>query len=251
MRTRFVSIGLVTTLIALSLCICGCSSQTGSNPETTPYEYEGLQLLLPDGWSVEGNGSVRISSEDTDGAIALVSSGKFPNAVLNSDIGKILSMQELVKSLESSLNMSSELNVSVVQDHPICRATSVTSNDGESLYSFYGFCFDDHAIAMVANNIEDPSIAFILSSYSFTEPCSKALVLTASDMAAGDAPRMDYKGQYEPEIGMSQEDVLLSSWGEPTEKNTTKTASDTNEQWIYPHGRYIYFKDGVVSTIQE
>lgn len=62
---------------------------------------------------------------------------------------------------------------------------------------------------------------------------------------------MNYKGQYEPKVGMSQEDVLLSSWGEPTKKNVTETAAGTSEQWVYPNGHYVYFDDGIVSAIQK
>lgn len=51
-------------------------------------------------------------------------------------------------------------------------------------------------------------------------------------------------------IGMTQEEVLLSSWGRPTKVNRTISASGVNEQWVYEGFNYLYFRDGVLTTIQ-
>ena len=55
----------------------------------------------------------------------------------------------------------------------------------------------------------------------------------------------------DPEIGMSETDVKLSSWGSPDSINKTTTEYGVHEQWIYGNGRYIYLDDGVVTAIQE
>ena len=55
----------------------------------------------------------------------------------------------------------------------------------------------------------------------------------------------------EPEIGMSELDVKMSSWGEPNEINRTETKYGVREQWVYDDGRYIYLDDGIVTSIQE
>lgn len=55
----------------------------------------------------------------------------------------------------------------------------------------------------------------------------------------------------DPEIGMSETDVKLSSWGSPDSINKTTTEYGVSEQWIYGNGRYIYLEDGVVTAIQE
>lgn len=52
-------------------------------------------------------------------------------------------------------------------------------------------------------------------------------------------------------IGMSSEDVLLSSWGKPEKINKTTTENNISEQWIYGNSKYIYFDNGVVTAIQE
>ena len=51
-------------------------------------------------------------------------------------------------------------------------------------------------------------------------------------------------------IGMSQQDVLDSSWGRPERVNRTTSARSTHEQWVYPGNQYLYFEDGVLTTVQ-
>lgn len=51
-------------------------------------------------------------------------------------------------------------------------------------------------------------------------------------------------------IGMSQADVLASSWGRPEKVNRTTTATRVREQWVYGSGGYLYFDDGVLTAIQ-
>lgn len=50
-------------------------------------------------------------------------------------------------------------------------------------------------------------------------------------------------------IGMTQEEVLLSSWGRPSDINKTISAGGTHEQWVYSGG-YLYFENGILTTIQ-
>ncbi|WP_291528600.1 hypothetical protein [Bacteroides sp. UBA939] len=50
-------------------------------------------------------------------------------------------------------------------------------------------------------------------------------------------------------IGMTTEECILS-WGKPEKVNTTTTSSNVHEQWIYPNDSYLYFEDGILTTIQ-
>jgi len=50
-------------------------------------------------------------------------------------------------------------------------------------------------------------------------------------------------------IGMSQDDVLKSSWGRPRSVNRTTYSFGTREQWVYDGG-YLYFEDRILKTIQ-
>lgn len=54
-----------------------------------------------------------------------------------------------------------------------------------------------------------------------------------------------------PEIGMTESEVLDSTWGEPEKINKTTTKYGVHEQWVYSDNRYIYFDDGIVTAIQE
>lgn len=50
-------------------------------------------------------------------------------------------------------------------------------------------------------------------------------------------------------LGMSQQDVLDSSWGRPSHINRTTNVRGVSEQWVYDGG-YLYFDDGVLTSIQ-
>lgn len=45
-------------------------------------------------------------------------------------------------------------------------------------------------------------------------------------------------------------DMVRASWGPPQRINRTAATYGTREQWVYGMGEYVYFEDGVVTTIQ-
>jgi hypothetical protein len=52
-------------------------------------------------------------------------------------------------------------------------------------------------------------------------------------------------------IGMTAEQVLKeTSWGKPRSINRTTTAYGTREQWVYGNSNYLYFTNGVLTSIQ-
>lgn len=51
-------------------------------------------------------------------------------------------------------------------------------------------------------------------------------------------------------IGMTKEEVL-ERWGEPLDINKTTTQYGASEQWVYPNNQYLYFEDGVLTSIQQ
>lgn len=51
-------------------------------------------------------------------------------------------------------------------------------------------------------------------------------------------------------IGMTREEVLDSMWGKPQSINRTTGAYGTHEQWVYRGRNYLYFENGVLTTIQ-
>jgi len=50
-------------------------------------------------------------------------------------------------------------------------------------------------------------------------------------------------------IGMNKIECELS-WGKPKTINKTITGNDVTEQWVYNISRYLYFKNGILETIQ-
>jgi hypothetical protein len=51
-------------------------------------------------------------------------------------------------------------------------------------------------------------------------------------------------------IGMTTKHVLSSSWGKPTKVNRSTYSFGVHEQWVYGNGNYLYFKDGILTAIQ-
>lgn len=50
-------------------------------------------------------------------------------------------------------------------------------------------------------------------------------------------------------IGMTQEQVVVA-WGRPEDINKTVYSFGVHEQWVYGIGSYLYFEDGILTTIQ-
>jgi hypothetical protein len=51
-------------------------------------------------------------------------------------------------------------------------------------------------------------------------------------------------------IGMTAQEVLQSTWGRPQSVNRTHTVRGTHDQWVYPGSNFLYFEDGVLTTVQ-
>ena len=51
-------------------------------------------------------------------------------------------------------------------------------------------------------------------------------------------------------IGMTQAQVIASSWGRPQGVNRTTTVLGTHEQWVYGIHSYLYFEEGILTSIQ-
>lgn len=51
-------------------------------------------------------------------------------------------------------------------------------------------------------------------------------------------------------LGMTKQQVLDSSWGEPQKINTSIGSWGTHEQWVYGNGNYLYFENGKLTSIQ-
>ncbi|GIP25501.1 hypothetical protein J23TS9_06310 [Paenibacillus sp. J23TS9] len=61
--------------------------------------------------------------------------------------------------------------------------------------------------------------------------------------------RLKQVANMDPTIGMTKKEVEASLWGTPDSINTTVTAHVKSEQWVYDGYRYVYFDDGIVTSI--
>lgn len=101
------------------------------------------------------------------------------------------------------------------------------------------------------------------------KPCagSKALSDKANQAKANEQAKELAKYRYEvemremssrkePRIGMSAVAAEKSSWGYPDDVNKTVNAYGVSEQWVYrgtgfAKNRYLYFKNGILTSMQE
>ena len=52
-------------------------------------------------------------------------------------------------------------------------------------------------------------------------------------------------------IGMTAKQVIeKTSWGKPKEVNKTTTRYGTHEQWVYGGRNYLYFENGILTSVQ-
>ncbi|MGQ0711399.1 MAG: hypothetical protein ACT4NV_16835 [Rhodoferax sp.] len=112
---------------------------------------------------------------------------------------------------------------------------------------------------MKAGNVQSAFVALQDCREYLTDPQVKALYFKAL-AAVREQETMEKKRiaaaekaekrKHGVEVGMTQQDVLDSSWGKPKRINRTTTARGTREQWVYGLRNYLYFEDGILTTIQ-
>lgn len=95
--------------------------------------------------------------------------------------------------------------------------------------------------------LDDKTTIFEYADYIYPSPPSEFL---KSYWAKRPKEKQDSKPKPPPRIGMTEAQVLASSWGKPSSVNTTITAYGNSEQWVYGYGMYVYFRNGKVSAIQ-
>lgn len=53
----------------------------------------------------------------------------------------------------------------------------------------------------------------------------------------------------DPVLGMTNAEVLLTSWGKPIDKRSSGSSNGTTEVWVYPGNRTLYFFNGILTNI--
>jgi hypothetical protein len=61
---------------------------------------------------------------------------------------------------------------------------------------------------------------------------------------------LDCKRRGNPRIGMTGNQVIATCWGKPEHVNRTQTGTSTFDQYVYSDDRFLYFRDGVLTSMQ-
>ena len=105
-----------------------------------------------------------------------------------------------------------------------------------------------------AKSAGNRSLAFERLSADYPDVAAKNEQFAKRQIAAAERKEQEaerkQKRSQGVRIGMSKEDVLASSWGRPEKINTTTNVYGTREQWVYGGGNYLYFENGVLTSIQ-
>jgi hypothetical protein len=73
------------------------------------------------------------------------------------------------------------------------------------------------------------------------------LFVTDKDPVAAAA---DCKRRGDPRIGMTVAQATATCWGKPYRVNRTQTGGHVRDQFVYPNNRYLYFDNGVLTSMQ-
>jgi hypothetical protein len=79
------------------------------------------------------------------------------------------------------------------------------------------------------------------------EKAEKARLAAERKQLAAEKAKRKKEGVH---LGMTQQEVIDSSWGKPRSINRSTYTFGTREQWVYGDGNYLYFNDGILNSIQ-
>lgn len=98
---------------------------------------------------------------------------------------------------------------------------------------------------------EAKEILLSMPDYKLSKEFLKAIDNRLIILSRTATPQIIYMQILEPAIGMTEQEVRNSTWGNPIRINTTTTAYGTSQQWVYSNYKYIYFENGIVTAIQD
>lgn len=85
------------------------------------------------------------------------------------------------------------------------------------------------------------------TSSSMTPVSDRRTIVVANPSRSPDP--VSSPARREPAMGMTPDEVLATSWGQPNNTRKSITANGTTEVWVYSGNRTIYFFNGKVSQI--
>lgn len=85
------------------------------------------------------------------------------------------------------------------------------------------------------------------------ERVQQSQAVIKGQQAAREKARAERDARKEPRIGMTKSEAEKSTWGYPDKVNTTTTAKNEFEQWVYrtPYSgsKYLHFTNGKLTSI--
>lgn len=85
------------------------------------------------------------------------------------------------------------------------------------------------------------------------ERIQQSQAVIKGQQAAREKARAEREARKEPRIGMTKSEAEKSTWGYPDKVNTTTTAKNEFEQWVYrtPYSgsKYLHFTNGKLTSI--
>lgn len=260
-------------------------SETNSNDTVIQYdgkliEYMDLDLFVPPSWSEKKQeSSVSLNNEEGTITVTLVKSpieGAPDHPLIVAGSSKTV----LTSFLEGNgIQGDPVLEYKSINGYPCYYSThnlwkdQPTNMDVKIYSNVYVVGFGDYCvIAVVLYQEQEQEMAEAVSSTLTTEEIAPETLASVSDWISVEQDpigmynyeqrviaeakaraeaEIDRQKTLEPAIGMTQREVRNSKWGSPDDINTTITKYGTHEQWVYSGGRYVYFDDGIVSSIQK
>jgi hypothetical protein len=128
--------------------------------------------------------------------------------------------------------------------HPKMPSLKVQFEDGKQAYINVSMWQHNKD---VLDDVFDGSQYYDFSEYFFKENPNAALAEWKKRKAQAEAA---HKAKGGVRVGMTKAEVLKSNWGKPESVNKTTNASGVREQWVYGGRNYLYFRNGILTSIQ-
>ncbi|CAD9195570.1 DUF2845 domain-containing protein [Acinetobacter bohemicus] len=90
-------------------------------------------------------------------------------------------------------------------------------------------------------------------SKALNDKVNQAKAQHQAKVDAKDREEREWNSKVEPKVGMTKSEAEKSRWGYPDKINTTTTANNEFEQWVYrthyTGSRYLHFTNGRITSI--
>ena len=270
-----------TVIITLSLELLGCKNTTTTNTET---HYETIEE------SQESSIAIESSTEmpSTEKELPTEKDYSVPEEFVDyrKFIGENISVLNVDTSTWDAYDFTHELwrgsfyghngniDVRLGWDNETIVAFFLSLDDTDKLSDSDTEMFDSTLQNIFGSTIEETAISYIYSGkdeyeFDFPKPqhldiCSVSwnsntllAYMRAKPQSVKETETVsssEFITKKEPSIGMTATEIKQSTWGEPSTINKTTTRYSVQEQWVYRSSgktKYIYFENGIVTTIQE